>query len=195
MSFATALVLAFSLSMDAFAAALGKGAALRHPGLFEALRIGAYFGFLELAMPLVGFTLGLAFSTYVADFDHWVAFILLVGIGGKMAWESLHDRDDDADEAEIGGAARRGRPGMATLILTALGTSVDASAVGVTLSVMDVEIFGVCLLIGTVTFTMTSGAVLIGRAAGPLIGRRAELLGGLGLMAIGTKILVEHTLF
>ncbi|HEY0834973.1 MAG TPA: manganese efflux pump MntP family protein [Azospirillum sp.] len=186
MSFATALVLAFSLSMDSFAAALGTGAVLRRPGAWEALRVGIMFGGVQLAMPLLGFALGLTFATYVEAVDHWIAFLLLLGVGGKMLWESVSaDDDEDAD---------RGRPGLGQLFLTAVATSIDAAAVGVSLAVMDVDIVGVCLLIGLVTFGLASGGVLMGRAAGPLFGKRAEMLGGLGLIAIGAKILIEHTL-
>lgn len=188
MSFATALVLAFSLSMDSFAAALGTGAMLRRPGAWEALRVGIMFGGVQLAMPMLGFALGLTFASYVEAVDHWIAFLLLLGIGGKMLWESV---SDDADED---GEASCGRQGLAQLFLTAVATSIDAAAVGVTLAVMDVDIVGVCVLIGLVTFGLASGGVLMGRAAGPLFGKRAELIGGLGLIAIGAKILIEHTL-
>lgn len=189
MSYATALVLAFSLSMDSFAAALGTGAVMRRPGLGEALRVGLLFGGVQLAMPLIGFALGLTFAAYVEAADHWIAFLLLLGVGGKMLWESLSGEDEDA-ESESG----RGRLGLGQLFLMAVATSIDAAAVGVSLAVVDVDIVGVCLLIGVVTFGVASSGVLMGRAAGPLFGKRAELLGGLGLIAIGVKILVEHTL-
>ncbi|WP_448188130.1 manganese efflux pump MntP [Azospirillum sp. sgz301742] len=188
MSYATALVLAFSLSMDSFAAALGTGAVLRRPSLGEALRVGLLFGGVQLAMPLIGFGLGLTFATYVEAVDHWIAFLLLLGVGGKMVWESLSGDEEDEDESQ------RGRLGLGPLFLMAVATSIDAAAVGVSLAVVDVDIVGICLLIGLVTFGMASGGVLMGRAAGPLFGKRAELLGGLGLIAIGAKILVEHTM-
>ena len=187
MSYATALVLAFSLSMDSFAAALGTGAVMRRPGLGEALRVGLLFGGVQLAMPLIGFTLGLTFAAYVEAVDHWIAFLLLLGVGGKMLWESLSDDDADDD-------SQPSRLGLGRLFLMAVATSIDAAAVGVSLAVMDVDIVGVCLLIGMVTFGMASSGVMMGRAAGPLFGKRAELLGGLGLIAIGIKILVEHTM-
>jgi len=188
MTLATALILAFSLSMDSFAAALGTGACLRRPGIWEAVRVGACFGGVQLAMPAIGFALGLTFATFVQEVDHWVAFLLLLGVGGKMVWESLFG--DDEDEADADGC---GRTALGALLITAVATSIDAAAVGVSLAVVDVDIVSVCLLIGLVTFGMSSGGVLMGRAAGPLLGQRAELIGGLGLIAIGTKILVEHT--
>ncbi|MDQ2103247.1 manganese efflux pump MntP [Azospirillum isscasi] len=191
MTFATALILAFSLSMDSFAAALGTGACLRRPGLWEAVRVGACFGGVQLAMPLIGFALGLTFATVVQDIDHWIAFVLLLAVGGKMVWESLFgDEEEDAERAGCGG-----RTAFGPLLLTAVATSIDAAAVGVSLAVVDVDIVSVCLLIGAVTFGLSSGGVLMGRAAGPLLGQRAELIGGLGLIAIGVKILAEHTLW
>lgn len=186
MSYATALILAFSLSMDSFAAALGTGAVLRRPGVGEALRVGVMFGGVQLATPLIGFALGLTFATYVEAVDHWIAFLLLLGVGGKMLWESFSDDEED-DSPD-------GRLALGQLFLMAVATSIDAAAVGVSLAVVDVDIVGTCLLIGLVTFGMASGGVLMGRAAGPLFGKRAELVGGLGLIAIGVKILVEHTL-
>lgn len=188
MTFATALILAFSLSMDSFAAALGTGACLRRPGLWEAVRVGACFGGVQLAMPLIGFALGLTFATVVQDVDHWIAFLLLLGVGGKMVWESLSGDEEDGEDAGCGG-----RTALGPLLLTAVATSIDAAAVGISLAVVDVDIVSVCLLIGAVTFGLSSGGVLMGRAAGPLLGRRAELIGGLGLIAIGVKILAEHT--
>lgn len=186
MSYATALVLAFSLSMDSFAAALGTGAVLRRPGWSEALRVGFLFGGVQLAMPLIGFALGLTFASHVEAVDHWIAFLLLLGVGGKMLWESFSDEEEDGEPG--------GRLGFGQLFLMAVATSIDAAAVGVSLAVVDVDIVAVCLLIGLVTFGMASGGVMMGRAAGPLFGKRAELVGGLGLIAIGVKILVEHTM-
>ncbi|WP_029008482.1 manganese efflux pump MntP family protein [Azospirillum halopraeferens] len=186
MTLATALLLAMSLSMDSFAAALGTGAVLRRPGILAAVRVGAVFGAVQLATPLIGFALGLTFAAAVHAVDHWIAFLLLLAVGGKMVMESLDE--DGAD------APRRAEPGYAALFCTAFATSIDAAAVGVSLAVVEVDILAVCLLIGAVTFGMAAGGVLVGRAAGPALGRRAELIGGLGLIAIGVKILVEHTI-
>jgi putative Mn2+ efflux pump MntP len=223
MSFATALLLAFSLSMDSFAAALGTGAALRRPGLGDAVRVGLCFGGVQLLMPLIGFALGLGFAASVEAIDHWIAFFLLLAVGGKMVWESQSDQADDGDDATEGragdgragdgragdGRAGDGRAGagcggdagpvkhkgrcLYRLLATGVATSVDAAAVGVSLALVEVDIVSLCLLIGAVTFGVACSGVMMGRAAGPLLGRHAELAGGLGLMAIGTKILIEHT--
>lgn len=177
--------LALSLSMDSFAAALGKGAVLRRPGIPDALRVGAAFGACQLLMPVVGWAVGVAFAGLVAALDHWVAFGLLLLVGGAMIRNFLRPGP---------GSERDGRTGLLALATTALATSVDAAAVGVGLAMAEVDIVTTALLIGAVTFGMAFGGVLIGRAAGPMLGHRAELIGGFGLIAIGTKILVEHTL-
>lgn len=182
----TSLALAVSLSMDSFAAALGRGAAQKRPGLSEALRVGIAFGACQLSMASIGWAVGSAFAGFVQAVDHWIAFGLLLLIGGSMIRNALAGEQDDDAAAT--------RSGWLALLTVAVATSIDASAVGVGLAMADVNIAVTASLIGIVTFLMGFGGVLLGRAAGPLLGRRAELIGGLGLLAIGTKILVEHTL-
>lgn len=193
MPIATSLALAFSLSADAFAASLGKGASLHRPNLREAARIGAYFGAFELATPLVGLALGslaLGWSVgrYVEAVDHWIAFALLLVVGSRMSYLAWAGSTDDD-------TPKPSRHSALALIATALATSVDATAVGITLGFMDVHIPMTIALIGAVTFSMAFGGVLIGRAAGPLLGRWAEFAGGIGLVAIGVKVLVDHGAF
>lgn len=184
------LLLALSLSMDAFAASLAKGAAFR-PSVPQALGVGAAFGLFELATPVFGWLLGLTFSGWIEAVDHWVAFGLLVLVGTGMIRESLVGKGSCG--AGDGVSARR-HLGWAALATAAVATSVDATAVGVTLAFADVDILGTVATIGAVTFAMALGGVYLGRVAGPLIGRRAELVGGLGLIAVGSKILAEHLL-
>lgn len=186
MTLAVSLTLAFSLSMDAFAASLGKGVALRRPSISEAVRIGAYFGAFEFSLPLVGWALGSVFAGAIEAVDHWIAFLLLLAVGGRMSWHALAG-DGTAED----GPARHA---PSALMLAALATSIDATAVGVTLRFMEVEIVTTVVLIGAVTFAMASGGVMIGRVVGARLGRWAEFAGGLGLIAIGTGILVQHTL-
>ncbi|MBP2316310.1 manganese efflux pump MntP family protein [Azospirillum soli] len=183
----TSIALAVSLSMDSFAAALGCGAAQKRPSVSEALRVGLSFGAVQLAMALIGWALGVSFAEQVQAIDHWIAFGLLLLIGGSMVRNAVGGEEDD--EAAVK------RSGWLALLTMAVATSIDASAVGVGLAMADLDIVVTATLIGVVTFLMGFGGVLLGRAAGPLLGRRAELVGGLGLMAIGAKILVEHTLF
>ncbi|TDQ81420.1 putative Mn2+ efflux pump MntP [Dongia mobilis] len=188
MSIATSLALAFSLSADAFAASLGKGAALHRPRVAEAARIAAYFGIFELVAPVIGLGLGYTIGRYIEAVDHWIAFALLLGVGGRMCWLAfMGEKDADAPKPV--------RHGPLVLMLTAMATSIDATAVGVTLAYMDLHIPLTIMLIGIVTFGMTFGGVLIARVAGPLLGRWAECVGGLCLIAIGVKLLFEHGVF
>jgi len=181
-------VLAFSMSADACAAAMARGASTR-PSLSSAIKGGFVFGGIEALTPLLGWAVGLAASSYIAAVDHWVAFILLGGVGGKMAIESVVrlGRADELDEEP----ANRG--GSLTLVLTAVATSIDAAAVGVTLALVSVNIIAVSLAIGATTFALATAGLLIGRAFGARFGPIVELVGGLGLIAIGSGILLEHT--
>jgi putative Mn2+ efflux pump MntP len=181
----TTIVLAFSMSADAFAAALGKGAALERPRLSEALRTGVVFGVIEAITPVMGWAAGLAASSYITAIDHWIAFALLAALGGKMIWESARGRD---------APCKPDRHSLKILVATAIGTSIDAMAVGVTLAFIDGDIVVTALAIGCATFLMATSGLLVGRLIGEKFGRIAEAIGGLGLIVIGAKILMEHTL-
>jgi putative Mn2+ efflux pump MntP len=150
----TTAVLAFSMSADAFAATLGKGAALDRPRLSEALRTGFIFGIIEAITPLVGWAAGLAASSYITAIDHWIAFALLTALGAKMIWESVRHRD---------APQKPNRHSLRVLVATAIGTSIDAMAVGVTLAFIDADIVATVLAIGCATFLMATAGVLIGR--------------------------------
>jgi putative Mn2+ efflux pump MntP len=183
----TTVVLAFSMSADAFAAALGKGAALTRPrlSLSEALRTGVVFGTIESITPVMGWAAGLSASSYITAIDHWIAFALLLAIGTKMIWESA--RGPDA-------RCKPDRHSLKILVATAIGTSIDAMAVGVTLAFIDGDIVVTALAIGCATLLMATVGILIGRFIGEKFGRIAEAIGGVGLIAIGAKILIEHML-
>lgn len=186
MSLAAAFLLAVSLSMDSFAAALGKGAA-RRCGVDDALRVGVAFGLCQFATPLVGWAVGVAFAGLLAAVDHWIAFVLLLAVGGAMVRNALSvSEDENLAPCRLGWAALAG---------AAVATSVDAGVVGVGMAMVEVGIVSVAALIGAVTFFASAGGALLGRIAGPLLGRRAELVGGIGLIGIGIKILVEHQAF
>ncbi|MFY0398915.1 manganese efflux pump MntP family protein [Brevundimonas naejangsanensis] len=182
-------VLSLSMSADAFAAAIGRGAQHR-PTLPQALRSGLVFGVVEAITPLIGFALGVAAAGFVEAVDHWIAFGLLGAVGARMIWEALK-RDEDATEATapVGKAASRG---LLALVATAVGTSIDAGAVGVGLALLEANIWLIAFCIGFTTFVMASIGLLIGKAAGTRLGKIAELLGGLALIALGSKILLEH---
>ena len=179
-------LLAFAMSTDAFAAAIGKGAALHRPRLREALRTGAIFGCIEALTPLVGWALGLVAARWVAAIDHWIAFGLLGGLGLRMIWLGLRG-DAEADVAE-----KPSRHGFWVLAATGLGTSIDAMAVGVGLALIDVDIVPVAAAIGLTTCAMVTLGVMLGRVLGAMAGRRAEILGGVLLVGVGSAILVEH---
>jgi putative Mn2+ efflux pump MntP len=184
--------LGLGLSVDAFAAAVGKGAAIGKPRLRDAARIGLVFGTFEAIMPCIGWLIGRAVAGWITSVDHWVAFVLLAGVGGHMVWAAWHGDlgDDDAPAEE-----RKRSGGMLGVVLTAIATSIDALAVGVSLAVIGVPILAACLVIGGVTAVVATAGVLVGRHAGAWLGRYAEVLGGVVLVLIGTGILVQHLFF
>ena len=179
------LAIAFAMSTDAFAAAIAKGAALQRPSWREALRTGAIFGVIEAITPLVGWLIGSAAAKYASEWDHWIAFTLLAGLGARMVWAGLRSNDSDVDE-------RPATHSFWVLALTGLATSIDALAVGVGLAFVDVHIGWVAAAIGMATFVMVALGVMLGRVLGAIAGKRAEILGGLLLIGIGTAIVFEH---
>lgn len=187
MSFPVLLILAFSLAVDAFAAAIAKGAAARQHRFQDALKVGVTFGACEAITPAIGWALGAALSRYIAAYDHWVAFGLLALVGLHLIKESLTPQPTDAAEEKP-----RNHFSPAKLILTGFATSIDATAVGVSLAVINVNLFYACAIIGVVSAAMSTLGVMIGKRAGRFLGRKAEAIGGLALIAIGTAILIEH---
>ena len=179
------LILAFGMSMDAFAAAVGKGACLYRPGLKEALRTGLIFGAIEALTPLIGWTIGIFASQYVMSWDHWVAFTLLVILGGRMVMAGLHKEARCLEDAPQ-------RHSFWVLACTAVATSLDAMAVGVGLAFLQVNIVTTALAIGASTMIMASAGILLGRFIGPVMGKWAEVFGGVVLIGIGSSILFEH---
>lgn len=183
------LMLGIAMSTDAFAAAVGKGAAMRTPRLRDALRAGLIFGVIEGLTPVLGWALGKAAAPYVTTWDRWIAFTLLVLLGLRMVWAGL--RDDDAGGATAAPDAPR-RHGFWALAATGLATSIDAMAVGVGLAFLDVSIVVAAATVGLTTFVMVTLGILLGRVLGALAGKRAEVGGGVLLVAIGAFILFEH---
>lgn len=179
-------VLSLSMSTDAFAAAVGRGAAHR-PAFATAVRNGLVFGVIEAITPLIGWSLGLMAAGFVEQIDHWIAFSLLGAVGAKMLWESFQPVDEGD---ETGGRAVRN--GLLALIATAVGTSIDAAAVGVGLAFIGANIWIIALSIGASTFVLTTIGMLIGKAVGVRFGKVAEFLGGVALIAIGLSILADH---
>lgn len=174
------------MATDAFAAAIGKGAAMDRPKLPEALRVGLIFGVVEAITPVIGWLLGTAASRYIEGWDHWIAFGLLGALGVHMIWKSLQQ---DPDERQRSGPRRAG---ILALALTGLATSIDAMAVGVGLAFIDTPILMVAGAIGLCTFLMVTIGVMLGRALGTLVGKRAEMIGGVILILVGAGILYQH---
>jgi len=179
-------LLGIAMSADAFAAAVGKGAAMGTPRLRDALRAGAIFGAIEGVMPVAGWALGIAAARYVTSWDHWIAFVLLVLLGLRMIRAGMRG----AQAPEVVAAARR--HGFWALAATGFATSIDAMAVGVGLAFLDANIVAVAVAIGLTTLVMVTLGILLGRVLGALAGRRAEIAGGVLLIAIGATILYEH---
>lgn len=185
MNLSATILLAFGMSMDAFAASIGKGATLHKPKFSEAVRTGLIFGAIETLTPLVGWGLGMLASQFILEWNHWIAFILLVFLGGRMIVEGFRGDSDEACEAPH-------RHGFWLLVTTAFATSLDAMAVGVGLAFLQVSIVTTALAIGCATFIMSTLGMMVGRFIGPLLGKRAEILGGFVLIGIGSEILWSH---
>ena len=179
------VAIAFAMSTDAFAAAIAKGAALQRPSWREALRTGAIFGVIEAITPWVGWLIGSAAAKYASEWDHWIAFALLAGLGARMIWVGF--RSDQSDEDQ-----RPQSHSFWVLALTGFATSIDALAVGVGLAFVDVDIAVIALAIGCATFVMVASGIMLGRVLGAAIGKRAEIAGGVILVAVGAAIVYEH---
>ncbi|THU01516.1 manganese efflux pump [Lampropedia puyangensis] len=181
------LMLGLAMSTDAFAAAIAKGAGLNRPGLTQALKIGAIFGIVEAITPVIGWLLGSLAAEQIDSYDHWIAFALLVGLGIHAIHGALTHNDTATEDV----AKERS---LWSTALTGLATSIDAMAVGVGLAFVDVNILVAALVIGACTFVMVTIGIMAGKALGNVFGRRAEIAGGIVLIAVGAIILYEHTL-
>lgn len=178
------ILIAFGLSADCFAVAVSAGISGNTRSFLKIVKVGLFFGGFQALMPLIGWLAGRTVIDYIEGIDHWLAFGLLAFIGGKMIWESFHDDEEKRKDRDI----TRGL----TLIVLSVATSIDALAVGLTFAFLEVNIGLACLIIGIVSFAVTIAAFYIGRKAGDLIGRRAEIVGGLVLIGIGIKTVIEH---
>ena len=175
-------VLAIGLSMDAFAVSICKGLSVQKLELKHMLVVGAYFGGFQALMPAIGYVLGSQFEHLIVSIDHWIAFVLLLFIGGNMIKESRENDVDDLDDDF----------GFKTMILLAIATSIDALAVGITFAFLRVDIMAAVVFIGCITFICSAFGVKIGNVFGVKYKSKAELAGGVILILIGTKILLEH---
>lgn len=185
MSIFALILLAFSMSMDAFASAISKGAVVKYAEPIEIMRTALIFGVVETITPLVGWWAGKMAESMIEKYDHWVAFVLLLILGIRMIRDSFID---DVDASEHHHKTNH----LGWLIMAAIATSVDSMVVGVGLAFLDVNIWHTALVIGLATTLMAAIGMSLGKILGQKVGKRAELLGGLVLMMIGTSILLEH---
>ena len=173
---------AIGLSMDAFAVAICKGVAIKKVSIKDCIIVGAWFGGFQALMPLVGYMLGAQFKNQIEAYDHWIAFILLSIIGINMIKEAI---SKDEAEADASLSPRK-------MVVLAIATSIDALAIGVTFAVLNVNIWLAIALIGICTFLLSAIGVKIGNVFGEKYKSKAELAGGIILIALGIKILFEH---
>ena len=188
MNLLTTILLALGMSVDAFAAALARGAGSLHYTWRQTVKTALIFGIVETITPLIGWLVGSMAQKFIAAYDHWLAFGLLLALGLKMIWGALHDDDDEATAAD----GNRTDTTLTLTIITAIATSIDSMVVGVGLAFLDANIWLTALAIGTSTTIMAAVGLQLGRLLGQKIGSRAEMAGGVVLIGIGTFILLEH---
>lgn len=188
MSLFELFVLAVGLSMDAFAVSVCKGLSMRKITLKNAGIVGIYFGGFQAGMPLIGYFLGLQFKNYIMSVDHWIAFILLGFLGIKMIQEAMSKDDDEDNKIED----ENEMLSFKNMSILAVATSIDALAVGITLAFLQVDIVPAVSFIGIITFVLSMVGVKIGNVFGVKYKSKAELVGGIILIFMGVKILLEH---
>ena len=176
------VVIGIGLAMDAFAVSVCKGLAMKKLDWKKVIIISLYFGIFQALMPVLGYCLGSTFSSFVQQVDHWIAFILLAIIGGNM----IKDSTDDEEEK------RNDKVDVKTMVLLAIATSIDALAVGVTFAFFEVNLWLSISIIGIITFVLSFLGVIIGNKFGDKFQNKAEFTGGIILIVMGIKILLEH---
>ncbi len=183
MSLVTIFLLAIGLGIDAFSVAIGIGAANQKKSWTPVLRLSLAFGAFQFVMPLIGWLAGSTVVSLIGNFDHWIAFALLAVVGGKMIWEGF-EKESGEERAD----QTRGWP----LLLLSIATSIDALAVGFSFSLLKTPILFPAVIIGIVCFAMTAVGMIFGKGLARIFGKKVEIVGGLVLIAIGVKILIEH---
>jgi putative Mn2+ efflux pump MntP len=180
------VLIAVGLSMDAFAVSIAMGIAAKNPGIKEMLIPGIYFGLFQALMPFIGYFAGTYFAYRIQHLDHWAAFVLLGFIGGKMIKDSFSKDENKDKEYSFK---------FATMLMMAIATSIDALAVGITFAFFAINIFIAIAIIGFTTFCISTAGVKIGSLFGAKFSSKAELIGGIFLVLLGIKILIEHLFF
>ena len=179
------VILAFSLSTDAFAVSLARGAGLKDVEWHKIIKTAALFGIMEMLAPCLGWVLGVVIGNYIAVIDHWVAFILLAGLGIKMMREAITNKP-------LSPSAKKPETTFFILFLTALGTSIDAFVIGLTLALVEAPILLSAAIIGFTTFFMSLAGLVLGRFITSALGKIAEVAGGIILVGVGGHILLSH---
>lgn len=186
-------ILAVGLSMDAFAVAISKGLSMQKITIKKAGIVGLYFGAFQAGMPILGYFLGSQFQDKITSFDHWIAFVLLVFLGVKMIRESREDDSETEVAADMACDKNTDNPlCFKSMSVLAVATSIDALAVGVTFAFLNVDIIPAASFIGVITFTLSMIGVKIGNVFGTIYKSKAEFAGGLILVLMGAKILLDH---
>lgn len=187
MSFSAVWLLAVGLAMDATAVSAARGMALSAIRVRHVLLVAVFFGGFQALMPLIGFLVGHRVGPFVEAWDHWIAFVLLAGIGGKMLWEARETADSEPlaqNDAELFG--------LKVLCVLAIATSIDALAAGITLPMLGAPLALSLVTIGVTTALLSVLGLFVGRKFGAVLGKRLDVLGGLVLIGLGVKILAEH---
>lgn len=179
------ILVGIGLAMDAFAASICKGMSMKKLNIKHALIIALYFGGFQALMPLAGWVLGSKFQVYIVSFDHWIAFALLAFLGLKTIIDTIRDRDEAGEKAES-------HIDHKELFLLAIATSIDALAVGVTMAFLNVKLISAVSIIGIITFCICMLGVTVGNMFGLTFKKKASFAGGVILIIIGSKILLEH---
>lgn len=185
--FFTLLLMGAGLSMDAFAVSICKGLSMRKVNKKQCLVIGLFFGGFQALMPFIGWVLGSQFEQYITSIDHWIVFILLGFIGGKMVVEAIREKDEAVEVGKMDSPLD-----LKEMFILAIATSIDALAVGITFAFLQVPIVEAVSIIGITTFVISVIGVYVGNFFGNRYKKKAELAGGIILILIGLKILLEH---
>lgn len=186
MGFVELLLIGVGLSMDAFAVAICKGLGMSRLNMKQAAVIALFFGAFQAIMPFIGWAAGSWLADLITPIDHWVAFALLAFVGGKMLWDAFHEEDDEnPDQMDA-------KLDLKELLMLAIATSIDALAVGITFAFLQTDIVSSVAIIGCTTFVISFAGVAVGHFFGARFERPATIVGGVVLILIGLKILLEH---
>jgi len=184
MDLITVFLIAAGLSMDTFSVCISAGVCIPEINAGHYLRLSLAFGFFQFLMPLIGYAGGITVEPVIKNYDHWIAFVLLGYIGGKMIWEGIRTKDDSCDTND----PSRGK----NLFILSVATSIDALAVGLSFGVLSKPILIPSIIIGVVCALFSALGVFLGKKAGTFLGKKGEIIGGLCLIAIGVKTLIDH---